>query len=355
MIVKDEAEYLPKCLQSAAPIVDEIIIVDTGSTDDTVAIAESFGAKVIHMPWPNSFAAARNRSLEEATGDWILWLDADEAIDTEEAGKLKELLGRDLVRQQHIEGIQFQFLNYTRDSVETVPLQRMIRNRPEYRFEGVIHEQILPSMQNSHANCTVGDVDIHVHHYGNLPEILLGKDKIRRNLNLLHQALSNDPKDTVPFYYLGVEYYRVNALEQALKSFNHFLANSSNTTSVVMLSSAHKFRLLVLQLMERYTDLVQQGMESIGLFPDYTDLYHLVASGWKELQRPDKAIKALQKALKIGPAVGPYASMQGIGTYQTAHALAELFNSIGNAEQAGVYYAQAQAMKSGIVSDVKPE
>ncbi|MEA2180039.1 MAG: hypothetical protein QOG77_3336, partial [Solirubrobacteraceae bacterium] len=78
MIVKDEEEMLPRCLEAAAPAVDEIIVVDTGSSDRTVEIAKSFGANVIEFEWTGSFADARNVSLEAATGDWLMYLDADE-------------------------------------------------------------------------------------------------------------------------------------------------------------------------------------------------------------------------------------------------------------------------------------
>ena len=80
MIVRDEEQMLGRCLAAAAPAVDEIIIVDTGSQDATIEIARSFGARVIERPWTGSFADARNASLEAATGDWLLYLDADEVL-----------------------------------------------------------------------------------------------------------------------------------------------------------------------------------------------------------------------------------------------------------------------------------
>ena len=80
MIVKNEEKFLAQCLNSIKDAVDEIIIVDTGSTDKTVEIAQSFGAKVYHHPWRNSFSEARNHSLSYATCDWILQIDADEAL-----------------------------------------------------------------------------------------------------------------------------------------------------------------------------------------------------------------------------------------------------------------------------------
>ena len=80
MIVKNAEELLPQCLESVKDVVDEIIVVDTGSTDKSIEIAESYGAKMYHHPWENDFSKHRNQSIGYATGDWILWIDADEAV-----------------------------------------------------------------------------------------------------------------------------------------------------------------------------------------------------------------------------------------------------------------------------------
>jgi len=92
MIVKNEAANLAKCLESVADLVDEMIVVDTGSADDTKAAAKRLGAKVYDFTWTHSFAAARNESLAHASGKWILWLDGDEYFDAENRGKLRRLL-----------------------------------------------------------------------------------------------------------------------------------------------------------------------------------------------------------------------------------------------------------------------
>ena len=94
MIVRDEEEMLPRTLEAIKPAVDEIIIVDTGSTDATIAIAESFGATVIEREWTGSFSDARNASLEAATGDWFLYLDADEVLVSEDVDRLRGLVGQ---------------------------------------------------------------------------------------------------------------------------------------------------------------------------------------------------------------------------------------------------------------------
>ena len=92
MIVKDEGKFLEGCLESVKNFVDEIVIVDTGSTDNTIQIAEKFGAKVVKHNWDNSFSEARNVSLKHATKDWILVLDADERISEKDLAKIKELI-----------------------------------------------------------------------------------------------------------------------------------------------------------------------------------------------------------------------------------------------------------------------
>ena len=91
MIVRNEESYLPECLESVADVVNEIIIVDTGSTDNTKKIAESFGATVFDFTWVDDFSKARNYSLSKASNDWILYLDADERLDKNSINELVEL------------------------------------------------------------------------------------------------------------------------------------------------------------------------------------------------------------------------------------------------------------------------
>src|SRR5207245_5074676 len=91
MIVKNEEANLGACLASVADLVDEIILVDTGSTDKTKEIAAQFGARVFDFPWVDSFAAARNECLRHATGAWIFWLDADDRLDEDNRQRLRAL------------------------------------------------------------------------------------------------------------------------------------------------------------------------------------------------------------------------------------------------------------------------
>ena len=92
LIVKNEAENIARCLESIKSISDEIIVVDTGSTDNTVEIAKSYGARIYFYEWDNNFSNARNFALEKATGDWIIFLDADEYFEENTPKELKNVL-----------------------------------------------------------------------------------------------------------------------------------------------------------------------------------------------------------------------------------------------------------------------
>jgi glycosyltransferase involved in cell wall biosynthesis len=96
MIVKNEEDNLERCLESVREVVDEMVIVDTGSTDGTVAVAEKFGARVFHHPWQGSFSEARNHALGFAVGDWILQMDGDEELEREDIPILKKVVQSNL-------------------------------------------------------------------------------------------------------------------------------------------------------------------------------------------------------------------------------------------------------------------
>jgi glycosyltransferase involved in cell wall biosynthesis len=157
MIVKDEADVIACCLKSASNTADEIIIVDTGSTDGTAEIARSLGAIVIDCQWCNDFAYARNAGLQHATGKWILILDADEELNEGSGAKLRQYADQD-----GAEGFFVHIYNYTgeRNSGPAVinPTIRMFRNLPQHRFEGRVHEQITPSIPATGKKCFRGKI-----------------------------------------------------------------------------------------------------------------------------------------------------------------------------------------------------
>ncbi len=194
MIVRDEAEYLAGCLDSIVNLADEVVIVDTGSGDGSQEIARQHGARVEEVPWTGDFAAARNAALELATGDWILYIDADERACGDR--KLLDPLFGDLrvaaltVRFRPVSG----FTRYREI--------RLFRNRPELRFRGVIHESHLPALRElvTAEGSRVADSELILDHLGYDRD---RPDKHRRNLPLLEARLTAEPENVYCWSHLA--------------------------------------------------------------------------------------------------------------------------------------------------------
>ncbi|WCO65975.1 glycosyltransferase [Iamia majanohamensis] len=140
MIVRDEASRLERCLRSLQPVVDEVVVVDTGSTDETVSIAEAHGCVVGHFPWIDDFAAARNHSLDLARGEWVLMVDADEVVAPGARPVTEQLLGRPST------DLALAVLWRPAPGLEPMREVRMWRNRPDVRFRGFIHENVMDDL-----------------------------------------------------------------------------------------------------------------------------------------------------------------------------------------------------------------
>lgn len=196
MIVKDEEKYLPGCLDSIRSWVDEIIVVDTGSSDKTVAIAESYGAKIYHQQWENNFSKHRNYSIEQATGDWVLIIDADERV---EAGDVPKLL--EVVNSKEANVISVDVHNVCDDDeVRTTFLHsnRLFRRELNLRYEGIVHNLlVVPPDQ------PVWRTRIKFKHLGyNLSEEELIK-KISRSKPLIEKQLADNPNHAFARYNLS--------------------------------------------------------------------------------------------------------------------------------------------------------
>jgi tetratricopeptide (TPR) repeat protein len=147
MIVRDEQPLLAASIESIRPIADEIAVLDTGSTDQTVAVAEQLGALVGRAAWDDDFAKARNRCLELATGDWILWLDAGEWLDEAAAEELRQFVDRDANPQKaYMLWVEMPPSEQTACREQVAQL-RLVPNRPELRFEGRVRETLRPSIE----------------------------------------------------------------------------------------------------------------------------------------------------------------------------------------------------------------
>jgi tetratricopeptide (TPR) repeat protein len=201
MIARDEQRFLADCLSRAAPFVDEIVLVDTGSRDDTVGIAQSFGARVLHEEWQDDFSAPRNTALRAATGDWILVLDADEFLQPGAGERIREL-----VRCPAVSGYHLRFVNvYGAGRTQGVMMVRLFRNLPGLAYENVIHEQVTPSLHRAGTamGLDISTTDVEVEHHGYTDEVMSRRGKNERNERLFVKQLSLQPNDVYGHYKYG--------------------------------------------------------------------------------------------------------------------------------------------------------
>jgi len=197
MIVKNEESHLPALLASLKALPCELIVVDTGSTDRTVEICREAGAKVVDWAWRNDFAAARNVSLEHATGRWIVWFDADDKLPPESAARILELASQ---RPAKAYGFLVKNALEAHHGGSFFSQLRMFPNHPRLRFVSPVHEQIYPAL--TAAGVPIEYTDILVLHTGyTTPEVM--KSKQTRNREILRTALKTEATDAIKWYQLA--------------------------------------------------------------------------------------------------------------------------------------------------------
>ena len=321
MIVRDEEEMLGRCLGAVAGAVDQIVVVDTGSTDRSVEIARSFGASVIAVEWSGSFADARNHSLAAAEGEWILFLDADEVLIDGSRERLHEL-----TRRTWCEGFNFTVLNHTGDIEDGTAVShtalRVFRNRPDHRFEGRLHEQIaerLPLFLPERVRTS----GLSIEHFGYLKEVRARRAKSERNIGLLRLQQAEGPPSAFLHFNLGSEHAAAGDHEAALVELE--CAWSLVDPGAAEFAPALIRRLIgALRACGRHEESVSRARDGLELFPDFTDLVFERALAHAALEEREIAVELFERCLAMGEPPPRYPSDTGCGSHLALVALAEL-------------------------------
>ncbi len=215
MIVKNEAENLARVIASARPIADELIVVDTGSTDSTVAIAEELGARVFHFAWIGDFSAARNYALAQASGDWVLILDGDDIAHEREPGSLR----RELAAQP--ESVMFMRVPVRSRRWDDLGFavsggRRLFRRVPEIRWIFPVHENVV-HVADSH-EMEAGCASLTIEHTGYVdPTTETARKRHRRNMRLLREEIAVRPDAPELYYYLATQYASAGHFASAVR------------------------------------------------------------------------------------------------------------------------------------------
>lgn len=340
LIVRDEEQRLPRCLSSIRPYCDEIVVVDTGSTDATLAVARACGAQVYCHEWNGDFAAARNAALDLATGDWVLVIDADETLSVPEGSPVRDPgRFRQWLACVPFDAFMVPIHNLT-DSGETyiIHYERLFRRHPAIRFEGRIHEQVAPSLARLGARLALAPFEIH--HDGYLSQVRRDRNKGQRNVALLVRALQDGPQNWYLHLKLGEEYLAQGRVPEALAQAqaalelcppSHPLLERCVVVAAEALASAGRFD-EALALFERH----RAQARLTAHFYYAWGLVHRLAGNRRA------ALEALFKAVAFGDP-GPRSPLciPGVGSYLAWTAIGHLWRECGQATKAVAAYRQA--------------
>lgn len=293
MIVKNEEENLPPLLKSIEPLGAELVVVDTGSTDRTVEIAKSAGAKVVTWAWRSDFAAARNVSLDHARAPWVLWLDADDRLPSESVEKVLRIASQPPER-----GVSFLIKNTT-DAGSTgseFSQIRMFPNHPRLRFTGAVHEQVYPALVA--LGLPFDYTEIMVHHTGYTdPETV--KSKQARNRAILQQRVEHGEGGAIQWYQLATTMQDLGDIEEAEKGFRKALelvraGDPDQHLASVLPSHLAALRLSKQDVQGAY-DIYRETLDSdpATWHPNQTSL---VAQVWTRIEGAESALEYWEKA-----------------------------------------------------------
>jgi tetratricopeptide (TPR) repeat protein len=336
MIVRDEEKFLPGCLALLAGSVNEIVIVDTGSRDRTVDIANDFGARVLHHNWNGDFAAARNVALDAATCDWILYIDADERLSLPRGGCVGDYIDpltvAALVRFRPKTG-------YTRYRE-----WRLFRNDPRIRFEGRIHESMVRGIQTVAAsdNLSIVHADVAIDHLGYDGD---QSHKHPRNLPLLEACVRDHPGRVYYWYHLAETLAALGREAEAISIAEAGLVQAARELSDKQRSDASLLTqtLVRLRLARKQTTL---GLIDAGLarVPEDFALHFLRARALLDEDRAQEALEIAETLLSIDPDAlcdGLLAFDQSIFRERACELGAVAALRLGRKADAGAYFRKA--------------
>lgn len=294
-IVKNAAKDLEKSLKSIAGQVDEILIADTGSTDNTREVARKYGATVFSIVWQDDFAAARNEVLARASGEWMVFLDADEYFTAETGTHIRPLLTA--LQTEPVNGILVPLVNIDEDDAdrildETLSM-RIYRMRADVHYQGLVHEEV----QNVQPVIRADKTDLQIIHTGYSAK--RQQEKIKRNLELLEKAIDKDKDKTKYYHYLADCFMGLNDKENAEKyaRLDISLGRQARTNA----SSSYR---IMLSLLATAADRQQERLEfcrqAVNDFPELPEFHAEYAESLSIVEKNySQAIQEAKKALEM--------------------------------------------------------
>lgn len=307
LIVKNEEENLPRALKWGNGLVDEQIVVDTGSSDHTVSLAEKLGAKVVHFQWNQDFSAARNFAITQCAGDWILFLDADEYFQDQDLPLLRPLLEkvhkRTIKRKDGIycyNAVEMPWVNVASGTVARQT--RIFRNVPDLHYEGAIHEQLHAS-PGSHLTAYSVEKAPAIYHTGYVWTENHSKEaKNARNLDVIQDALKKSPGCAILQLYAAETLLSEGEISKAETYFTKSMMNQDGSISQERLRTGFSQWLsLYLRKTDTAENLVHSAervyAEAAARFPQEPDYDFLICQVYLKTGNIVKGIRIFTSAM----------------------------------------------------------
>jgi tetratricopeptide (TPR) repeat protein len=348
MIVKNEERFLRACLESVRGAVDEICIVDTGSTDRTREIASEFGARVVERAWRNDFAWARNEALALATRRWILVLDADETLRPESIPTLRTLANVPAATT----GMWVRCYNHVDDYAGTGAsshaIARVFPNSPRIRYLSPIHEYITCDGNDTGIEARHGSLAID--HYGYLGAIVKERGKAERNLAIIQAAVESDPGNPFHWYNLGTTALIEKRGEAAIAALEKMLelvgdeARGFVPSGLSFLADAYNDYRNDPTTALRYAEL------SLKRSPRFANAHFVQGKSLAHLGRYEEALRAFQASIDDLPHnKAQFLVDDEIGVWKAQSEIGSVYGRMGEKEQALEWFETALQNRPGVL------
>jgi tetratricopeptide (TPR) repeat protein len=349
MIVKNESHNLPRCLESVQGFVSQIIVVDTGSEDNTVEIARSYGAEVHFFEWCDDFAAARNHSLSFATGDWILILDADEKLIIGDQTVILNILDSSLIEQALT--LPLLFIDDINQHLLSFTTPRLFRNFLNIVYQGFFHEIPYEKSGKQVVFCNYSHLhdNLKIEHYGYNEDDLKQKN-LNRNIPILEKERESRELNFIQLYSLFAAYQSTDQIDKAEEccneAFERLLPCLIEQSPPFPFEGVIDFLFFIGKRAALYEDhdtlalICQAGLVWV---PDSIHINYLTGVMLTDLGFSLGAITYLEKCLSIGREIMSANVMinRSLMGEIPAHAIGHNYQKLGNKEAALKAFALA--------------
>jgi tetratricopeptide (TPR) repeat protein len=308
MIVRNEERFIRQCLTSVRQYVDQIVVVDTGSTDSTIPIARELGAEIFEHPWANDFSEARNYSISQATGEWILILDADEMLAERDALQLRRFVsdscveGLKLIQRTYLQSANFVCATPNPKDYEeghqysdcvNVSVIRLFRNDPRIRYAGKVHELVEPSFVAQ--RLSHNESNLVIHHFGKVGDSAHLERKKHLYLELGRKKVLEQPQNALAHFELGVQLYELERYAECVSCFEtSFKLNPRFDLALLYLAKAF-------HLTQQMDEAARYFQACLKRFPKSDKVLFDYGNFVRDRGNAKGALKLYQKAVAVNP------------------------------------------------------